>query len=610
MSVYRDKLLRIDLAEKVASEEPISDATKSKFIGGRGFGIKYLYEEMSPGVDPLGPENKLLFAPGILGGTTAPGFSRWMAITKSPLTGTFARSVGGGKFGAAIKICGFDLIIIENKAQHSSYIYIDSDGAKVLNAEDLWGLDTQETQNRLRERHGTKTHVACIGLAGENRIGYAAIINEKRAAARCGVGAVMGSKNLKAVAINISGCTPPELYDADAFRKIVKGHNLVLKTHARRKRMTHLGTTFMTERMEEMGLFPVKNFREGKLPGIEKISSGAFEKLKTGDYGCYACTTKCGNIFEVKEGPYKGASSEGPEYETIFSFGGQLYNTEIGSLVAADNKCDLYGIDTVSTGVVIGFIMELFERNILMSKDLDGLEARWGNHDVMMTLIDKIAHGDGIGKLLGKGVKKAAEAIGMGAGKYAMHCKGLELPGYEPRAAKCHGLGYATSNIGASHMYGYCRQEISGYKEPREIDRFADEGKGDIAGWNQIKKAREETGILCNFADSNVTPELVGDLYVAATGIQELGDSEFMDEAGERIVCLERCFNVREGFDRKDDTLPQRMLTEPLKNAGWATGQIVGKQDTLLDEYYSYMGYSKKGIPTEERLKKLHLEKF
>jgi aldehyde:ferredoxin oxidoreductase len=309
----------------------------------------------------------------------------------------------------------------------------------------------------------------------------------------------------------------------------------------------------------------------------------------------------------VKEGPYAGIESEGPEYETIFSFGGEIANNDIGAIIAADSLCDRLGLDTISMGVVVGFVMELYQRGILTSHDLDGLTPTWGNTDALFTIIKKVTRREGVGNILAEGTFRSGEIFGKNAVYYSMTSKKMELPGYEPRSAKVHGLGYATSNIGGSHMYGYARQEISGFPEPRVIDRFADEGKGDIAGWNQIKKAIEEIGILCNFADSNVTPQLISDLFVAATGRQELKDPHNLNKFGERIIALERCFNVREGLSRKDDTLPERMFKEPLQNAGPATGQMIAKMDVLLDEYYSFMGYDKNGIPTEDKLRELGL---
>ncbi|MBW6486582.1 MAG: aldehyde ferredoxin oxidoreductase family protein [Syntrophobacterales bacterium] len=608
MTVYQNRFLKLDLSKREAVEAPLDPEVVRDFLGGRGFGIEYLYRHLSPHTDPLSPDNILLFLPGILGGTSAPGFSRWIAAARSPLTGAYIRSVCGGKFGAAIKTCGYEFIAIHGRADRPTYVHLSKEGAEFLDADGLWGLDTAATQERIWDKSGkSNTRIACIGPAGENLVKFAAIIHEKRAAARGGVGAVMGSKNLKAVAINTSGGAAPALQDRETFLKLVQEHNEILKTHDRRKKMTAYGTTFMTSKMHALGIFPVRNFQEGGLPGVEKIGAEAFQKLKTGDYGCYACTTRCGNIFKAAEGPYKGAQSEGPEYETVFSFGGEIANTDPGAIIAADALCDRLGIDTISMGVVAGFVMELYEKGILSSEELDGLKPEWGDHRALFQLIEKVASREGIGNILAEGTRKAGQLIGKGAEYYAMTAKGLELPGYEPRAAKAHGLGYAVSNIGGSHMYGYARQEISGFMQPREIDRLADDGKGDIAGWNQIKKAVEETGILCNFADTNVTQQLICDLYVSATGRSDLAEPKNMDKFGERIVCLERCFNVREGFSRKDDTLPDRMFKEPLKNAGPSTGAVIRKMDNLLDEYYDFMGYDKNGIPTAEKLKELGL---
>jgi len=608
MSVYRNKFLKIDLSRKEATDEPLEPDVVRDFLGGRGFGIEYLYKHLPPQIEPLGPGNILLFLPGILAGTIAPGFSRWIVATKSPLTGAYIRSVCGGKFGAALKNGGYDFMAVHGRADKPTYLYLSKDGVQFFDADSLWGLDTAATQDNIRDKYGkTSTHIACIGPAGERLVKFAAIIHEKRAAARGGVGAVMGSKNLKAIAIDASGGSPPELHNREVFFKLVKEHNEILKTHERRKKMTAYGTTFITPKMHELGIFPVKNFQEGRLPGVENIGPEAFQKLKTGDYGCYACTTRCGNVFKVAEGTYAGAESEGPEYETIFSFGGEIANTDAGAIIAADALCDRLGLDTISMGVAAGFVMELYEKGILGSGALDGLKPVWGDHGTLFQLIEKVAKREGIGNILAEGTKKAGQLIGNGAEYYAMTAKGLELPGYEPRAAKAHGLGYAVSNIGGSHMYGYARQEISGFMTPREVDRLADDGKGDITGWNQIKKAVEETGILCNFADTNVTQQFICDLYVSATGRRDLAEAKNIDTFGERIVCLERCFNIREGFCRKDDTLPERMFKEPLKNAGPSTGEVIRKMDSLLDEYYDFMGYDKDGIPSSKKLGELGL---
>ena len=607
MSTYAGHLLRVNLSSGAVAKEPIPSALQRKFIGGRGFGIDYLYEEMRPGVEPLGGDNKLLFMPGVLAGTGANGFGRWIVMTRSPLTGGLARAVGGGNFAAFMKFAGFDLVIVEGKADRPSYLLIKEDGVEIRSAADLWGLDTQQTQPPLNKRHGQRAQTACIGPAGEALVRFATITHGTRTASRCGVGTVMGAKNLKAMTI-LSRAHPPQAYDKEEFKALLKEHSDILRQHKRRVKMHTFGTTFLAQMTREMGILPVKNFQTGDMDNVESLFTEAYAKMRTGSHGCYNCMTRCGQVHAVKEGEYAGAISEGPEYETIWAFGTQVGNTEVGATVEADRLCDLLGLDTISTGSAIGFAMELFQRGIISKEDTDGLELNWGDHKVMLELIRRIAKREGFGRLLGEGTKRAAEAIGKDAEKYAIHSKGLELPAYDPRAAKIHGLSMATSNIGGSHMYGYARQEISGKPDPRPIDRFADEGNGDVAAFNQVAKALEETGILCNFADSGMTYDLLGRLLAAATGFYEFREPDYLQVVGERIVCLERCFNVREGFSRKDDTLPQRMLKEPLQNAGPATGQMVRNLEGLLDEYYQALGYDRNGIPTAGKIKELGLD--
>ena len=601
------RYLRVDVGTGAFTFEELPRETYRNFIGGRGLGIEHLFRNQPPGADPLGPDNRLILATGVLAGTAAPGFSRWLAITRSPLTGAYGRAVGGGKFGAYLKFCGIEFLVLEGQADRPSVVLVDEEKARVLPAGDLWGLDTWETQQRLKALHGDRAQSAVIGPAGELGVRFATINNEWRTASRCGVGTVMGSKRIKAVCLVPQQRWLPPLPDGPRFKAMVSDHVRMLKDHPRRQKMTALGTTLMTLRMDEMGLFPVKNFQEAHLANVEAISAEKFQELKVGDYGCYGCTTRCGNVFRAKDGPYRGAESEGPEYETIFAFGGEVGNTDLGAIIAGDRLCDLLGIDTISTGVAIGFAMELFEKGLLQAAEVDGLDLRWGNHQALLALIEKIGRREGLGRILGEGVLRAARTIGRGAEAFAMHSKGLEFPGYEPRSAKAHGLSYATSNIGGSHMYGYARQEISGFKEPREVDRFADTGKGDIAAYNQIHKAREETLILCNFADSGITAPWLAALLQAATGVEAFGDTDYLNRVGERIVTLERCFNVREGFAREQDALPRRMLEEPLKNAGSATGEVYRSFDQLLDEYYTAMGYDRQGIPTPAKLRELGL---
>jgi aldehyde:ferredoxin oxidoreductase len=589
----------------LVSVEPIPDEVAREFVGGRGLGIKYLFDELRPGIDSLGAENKLLLLTGPLAGTSAQSFSRWIAMTKSPLTGAIARAVGGGDFGAWIRFAGFDFIVLEGKSPKPCYLYLEKGRAEIHTADDLWGLDTEATQRRLQERHGPRTRVACIGPAGERLVRYATIASGRRTASRCGVGTVMGSKNLKAVAINAQG--RPEVHDPEAFKKSVQTQIKTIGDNPLSANLRKSGTIFAVPLFYEMGLFPVRNFQEGRLEGIEQLGPDSFAQVKVGNFGCYSCMINCGQAHRVTSGPFSNQYSEGPEYETIWAFGGQIGSTNKEAVIAADCLCDLMGLDTISTGNSIGFAYELFDRGILTTSDTDGLELTWGNHEAMLALVKMIAERRGLGEVLGQGVKRAAETIGQGAEAYAMHVKGLEFPAYQPRAAKGEALAFATSNIGANHMYGRTKQELAPITIPRAVDRFADEGKGDIVVFNQKRTAVRETGIMCGFTNRVVPLELLGQLLSAATGVDALTNEDYLHRVGERILCLERAFNVREGFDRKDDTLPARMLTEPLKNAGPATGQVVRKLDTLLDEYYDELGYSLDGVPKADTLRALGL---
>jgi len=602
MRSYTGKLIRINLSQGKSQIEDVPETLMKSFLGGRGIAAKYLYDELKPGVEPLAADNKLIFMMGPLGATTAMSVSRTALVTKSPLTGAIAKSIMGGNFGAYLKFAGFDGIIVEGEAQKPSYIHIDKDGIHILDAGELWGLDTQQTQAKLRENHGKTTQVACIGPAGEKLVRYAVVISDRRCGGRTGVGTVMGAKKLKALAVNSSG--PLSLYDAEQFRKVNKEVIEGLKTSPGRIRMSDFGTSYLTLGFEKVGIFPVKNFQEGHLEGVEKIGDEELAKIKIKNDGCYGCMTKCGQVRQVTEGTYAGALSEGPDYETIWSLGGNLANTDKASLIAADSLCDKLGVDTVSAGNSIGFACELYQRGIINKKDTDGLELKWGDHSAMMKLVEKIGNRQGFGELLGEGTKRAAEQIGRGAEDYAMQVKGLELPAYEPRAVKGYGLIFATSNVGAHHMYGRPRDELSGKK-----DRLTEEDKGKDVAQAEISQATQDAVIQCSFGPvTGFTPQQRSDLLVAATGFKEFGDPAYLDKVGERILCLERSFNVREGFSRKDDTLPKRMLTEPLENAGPATGQVFRKLDALLDEYYDALGYTRQGIPSTEKLKQLGLE--
>jgi len=436
---------------------------------------------------------------------------------------------------------------------------------------------------------------------------YAGIFSERRCAGRCGTGAVMGSKNLKAIAINAQ--RDLTLSDPETYNRLVKEQVDAILANKGYDNHKEWGTTQTQDFTNLLGIFPVKNFRYGQMTGREKIAGEKYRELRTGDMGCYSCPARCGKVHTVTSGLYKNAHSEGPEYESIWAFTGPIESTSIEACIAADQLCDDLGLDTISTGNTIGFAFELYEKGILKKSDVDGLELTYGNYESMIALIKKIASREGIGNILAEGSRGAAGIIGKGAEDYAIHVKGLELPAYEPRGAKSMGYNYATASIGASHCYGYAAQDIWGAPVPRTTNRFEEVENADIVIYNQDETANKETGIICGFAGNwGWVPDLFGKMLAAARGIDEYTDNDHLRLVGERIVNLERLINLREGFGRQDDSLPKRMRTEPLHTGeAEGEGQVVRHQDEFLDRYYELRGWSKEGAPTTDKLKALGL---
>jgi aldehyde:ferredoxin oxidoreductase len=600
--------LRIDLSRGKISKELVPDKVAEDFIGGRGYGIRYLYQELAAHVDPLGERNKLILLTGPLAGTSAQAVSRWMACTKSPLTGGFARSVCGADFGAWMKFSGYEFVIVEGKAEKPAYIHLTEDSCQIHAANDLWGKDTKETQEWLNQVHGKNTRVACIGPAGERLVKYASIVSDRRTAARCGAGAVMGSKNLKAIAITAK--RDVTLHDPIGYDELAKEQVKLILASKAFQNHKEWGTTRNQDLTNTIGVYPVRNSRYGRQTGSEEFAGERYRQLRTGEFGCYSCAARCGKAHSVISGPYTGSQSAGPEYESIWAFTGPVDNTNIGATIAADQMCDDLGLDTISTGNCIGFAYELCEKGILTQKETDGLELAYGNHAAMLELIKKIALRQGIGDVLAEGSMRAAVSIGKGAEAFAMHVKGLELSAYEPRGSKSNGFNYATANIGASHCYGFAPQDIFGLPIPRQVDRFAEEENADIVVFNQNGQAWRETGIICTFASAwEWIPSHFGKLLAAARGISKFTEFSHLQQAGDRIYNLERAFNVREGFSRKQDTLPQRMLTEQLQTRGApGEGQMISRQDKFLNRYYEIRGWTKEGIPSIEKLRQLGIE--
>ena len=611
------KVLRINLTNKTAKAEPIREEWLVDFVGGRGLGVRYLWDEIKPGTEPLGPENKIIFGVGPLAATLAQSMSRWMIVTKSPASGGYMRSIGGGMVGAELRFAGYDMVIVEGRADQPTYVYINNDRVEFRDASHLWGMETEKTHEQLRaDCHDKRTRSIVIGPSGENLVMFAGISADRLKdsehggfAARGGVGAVMGSKNLKAIAVRGDGKVPiayPDLYKKAVQRMIGDyKNNPLIQSFGKEG-------TQIAEFTNVLGMFPTRNFQEGVLPNWEGLGSSEYTKLRKRKSHCYSCSISCGNVGQSPDGGEYGGilRMKGPEYETIWAAAGSIDHSDISYTYAYDQACDALGLDTISTGVVLGFAYELYDRGILKESDTDGLELTWGNHRAALELIRKIAHREGqLGEVLALGVKRAAQEIGKGSDYYAIHSKGVEFPGYDPRGAKAHGLNLSTANTGANHNYGYSLPEMLGVPSPIAIkDRFSTENKGALCKLSQDYVAMYEVGIHCGLPGIAV-PDLLnmmGEHLYAATGIEAFReDPLFPMKAGERIYNLERMFNLREGLTGHDDLMPKRFLNEPLPD-GAAKGQIF-EENELLPQYYAVRGWDSNGAPTKEKLAQLNL---
>jgi len=601
---YVGRILRVDLTSGRITEDELDTWLAANYVGGRGLGDRILYDELKATVDPLSPSNVLVFTTGALTGTKAPFSSRSWIVTKSPLSGTILMSNSGGFFGPELKFAGYDGIIVTGKANSPSYLWIRDGEVEIRCALHLWGLPTRETERRTREETDARARVACIGPSGEKLVRFTCVICDNRAFGRGGGGAVMASKNLKAVAVRGTGKV--KIADEKVFNKIVKQVLDTYQKHEFIKEWRQFGTPYIVGPMNELGIFSTRNFQTGFFENHENINAEAHRKYVVKHTTCFGCPVTCTSLSLVEEGEYAGSACRGPEYQTLFSFGSQCGNNNLEAIIAASMLCNDLGMDTISTGNVVGFAMELYERGILKDKDTQGLELKFGSHESMVKLVKMIGNREGLGNILAEGVMRSSKEIGKGSEKYAMHVKGLELSGYDPRGAKSQGLAYATSPRGGCHHTGYAVQELY----DMTFDRFTIKGKGKITKDNEDLTALIDSTGLCAFVQQLgvITTDLVAKLLYAATGLSEFRSVDNLLKAGERIINLERMFNVREGFTRRDDTLPERLLKEPMPT-GSSKGQVV-ELGPMLDEYYAVRGWTRDGIPTKEKLKELKLREL
>ena len=611
-SGYAGKILRIDLTKQSTKEETVSEELAKNYLGGAGFAIKYLYDELKLGNPALDKANKLIFAVGPLTATGAPCSSRMAVVAKSPLTNAVGMALAGGHFPAEMKRAGYDMIIIEGKADKPTYLAIKDGEVRFRSAEKLRGMMTTDTQLFIKEELGDHNYrIACIGPAGEMLVPLACIVNERRAAGRKGLGAVMGSKNLKAIAVR--GHHRPAIADAANFKKARQAFNKAMRdSEVLYPDFAKDGTPMIIDDMTEKGIYSAKNWQAtGEVDLVKEQGRDAQHAMIVTSSHCADCPVGCTQVKLVREGPYAGYLSEGPEFETTYSLGSTVGVGYLPAIIAADRLCDEYGIDTMSAGVTIGFAMELYERGILTKQDTGGIELKFGNHQAVIEMLRQMAYKEGLGAILCQGSKKAAEQIGKGSEKYAMQIKGLELPAYDVRGAKAHGLNYATAYTGADHNRGYAFQEIFDNPNPEKVDRFAIKGKGRLTKWNQdVRCVTCDCATMCAFILDMAVPDIAcqntADLVNGATGMHLTADE--VQQIGERINNVARLFNGREGFSRKDDTFPKRIMTEAIK-AGDSAGQLISQADldTMLDEYYQVRGWDKSGNPTPAKLKELGL---
>ena len=605
------KLLRINLTDQTSKAEPIPEEMLKKYLGGAALGAKILYDELKPGIDPLGPDNKIIYTTGPITGTDAPSVSRLNIATKSPLTGTVTNALSGGYFPVELKWTGYDAVIIEGKSEKPVYLYIENDSVKFKSAKELWGLNTFDTQLYIKERlNNQAVRISCIGPAGEQLSLISAIINEARAAGRKGVGAVMGSKNLKAVAVRGTNQVP--IADKELFQKGVSGMLKSFKDSPMAYPIfSKVGSTSALEPVAGVGCFPHNNWQNNSeaINWDETIGVKGLEATAVTRNPCYRCPIACSQVRMARSGKYSGISSEGPEFETLYSLGSVVGVTDPNAVIAADRLCDELGLDTISAGVSISMAMELVEKGIIA--DEEGLGLQFGNDEAVMKALRQLAYRQGqIGWIFSDGTKRAAEMLGGDSGYYAMNVKGLELPAYDVRGFKAHGLNYATCYTGADHNKGYSLQEVFGIPIPHAVERLAYEGKGALTKYNQDFAGLFDSVTLCEFASifiADTFQKLMAELVSGASG-WEFTEQDMWD-AGERLNNVCRMFNLREGFSRKDDTLPDRLMKEPLK-FGISKGAVIEQKDLdfMLDEYYQARKWDKNGVPSEEKLIQLGLD--
>lgn len=622
----------IDLSTDAVSLRPPDADLSARFLGGRGLGAALLFRHLADPADPFAPGNPLIFAVGPLTGTPWPTGARTHVTFHSPLTGVYGYANAGGFFGAALRRAGYDALVITGRAEQPVYLEVTPDGVAIRPADHLWGLGVHATHEALATAPprspptwgGKRARVACIGPAGENGVRFAAIISDgSRAAARCGGGAVMGSKNLKAIVVR--GRRPLDL--PPEFRALARRAFAQVRDHPNVAGLRDWGTVNLVTIKNCSGDLPARNHQLGQVPWADRIDAQVIARYTRKTKGCFACPIHCGRVTRVESGPHAG-DLEGPEYESLDALGPMCWIDDPEVIIHANRLCNDLGLDTISTGVTIAFAMECHQRGLLDDAECS---LEWGDADTVLGLIQRIAHRRGLGDLLAEGVRRAAQTIGPEAAYYAMHVKGMELPRQEPRIAKGFGLGHATSNRGADHLYGLPTIDLASNLDaasrlfppeiiPALMDPDDETYKPDLIVFSEHYCAVSDALGVCKFTTAETYALFPDDL---AAGLSALWEREVTAKelltAGERIVNLERLYNVRLGLSRADDHLPARFTAEPLEiytfDRDGATGEPVhvGRLrdfEAMLDRYYRLRGWDENGVPTPETLQRLELDEW
>lgn len=601
MGGYLGRILRFNLNEKSYKVEELDIQAAKRFIGGRGIGTYYYKKEVSPEIDALSEENKLIIATGPLTGTPCPTSARYMVVTKSPLTGTIASSNSGGYWGPELKFAGYDMIILEGKLSTPGYIYINDDTIEIRDASHLWGKIVKETtKTLLDEVEDKKSRVLTIGPAGEKLSLLASIMNDvDRAAGRSGVGAVMGSKNLKAIVVKGSNKVP--VHDADGLKEAFKGYLKKIKENGvTGQGLPTYGTGVLVNIINEHGVMPADNFQKSYTEDVEPVSGETLtEKHLIRKDPCYKCPIACGRYSKTSDG---SVETGGPEYETMWGFSTDCGLTDMDAIIKANYWCNQMGMDTISVAATISCAMEMYQKGYIKDEELEGIPLQFGNADGMVEWTRKLGLREGFGDKLALGSYRLADMYGVK--ELSMSVKKQEIPAYDPRGIQGQGLQYATSNRGGCHVRGYLiSPEILGL--PEKLDRLTLQGKPEwVKIFQDLTASIDATG-LCLFTSFALNADDYAQMMSLVTGFEY--DANEILRCGDRIYNMEKMYNLDAGIASNEDTLPSRLLNDPIPQ-GPSKG-FVHKLDELLPKYYEARGWKEDGTPSEEKLKDLGLDK-